>query len=74
MLTHTVSTYVNGDFTELFEGGFEGFDDLLGEDIWIGEIVGFFEPFVFEPEDVEARFVAVDEFLVGVNYARRRRA
>jgi hypothetical protein len=27
LLTHTVSTYVNGDFAELFEGGFEVFCD-----------------------------------------------
>jgi len=26
----------------LFEGGFEVFDDLLGENIGIGEVVGFF--------------------------------
>src|SRR4029434_7102705 len=27
LLPHTVSTYVNGDFAELFEGGFEVFCD-----------------------------------------------
>jgi hypothetical protein len=30
----------------LFEGGFEVFDDFLGENMGIGEIVGFFEVFV----------------------------
>ena len=45
---------IRGDFAELFEGGFEIFDDLLGENIGIGEIVGFFEAFVAEPEDVRA--------------------
>ena len=59
MLTHTVSTYVNGDFAELFEGGFEVFDDFLGENVGIREVVGFFEAFVSEPEDVEAGFVAL---------------
>jgi len=48
----------------LFEGGFEIFDDFLGEDIRIGEIVGFFEAIVSEPEDVEAGLVAVDKFVV----------
>jgi len=35
---------------ELFESGFEVFDDFLGEDVGIGEVVGFFEAFVSEPE------------------------
>ena len=30
----------------------------------MGEIVGFFEAFASEPEDVEAGFVAVDEFVI----------
>ena len=50
---------IRGDFTELFEGGFEVFDNFLGENIGIGEIVGFFQTFVAEPENVEAGFVAV---------------
>jgi len=36
-------------------------DDPLGENVGIAEIVGLFEAFVFEPEDVEARFVAVEK-------------
>jgi hypothetical protein len=36
----------------LFEGDFEVFDDLLGENIGIRQVVGFFEAFVSEPEDV----------------------
>jgi hypothetical protein len=44
---------VRRDFTELFESGLEGLDDFLGDDIRFGEIVGFFEAFVCEPEDVE---------------------
>jgi hypothetical protein len=31
-------TQVAGDFTELFEGGFEVFDDFLGEDVEISNI------------------------------------
>ena len=34
-------------------------DDLLGENVGIGEVVGFIEAFVSEPEDIEAGFVAV---------------
>jgi hypothetical protein len=30
----------------------------------VGEVVGLFEAFVSEPEDVEADFVAVDQFFV----------
>ena len=48
----------------MFEGGFEIFDDFLGEDVGIGKIIGFFECFVSEPEDVEAGLVAVDKFVV----------
>ena len=46
----------------MFEGGFEVVDNLLGENVGIGEIVGVFEAFVREPEDVEAGFVAVEAF------------
>ena len=54
----------NSDTAELFERGFEVIDDFLGENVGIGEIVGVFEAFVSEPEDVEAGFVAVDELVV----------
>jgi hypothetical protein len=50
----------------LFEGGFEVVDDFLGEYIGIWKIVGVFEAFVSEPEDVEAGFVAADEFFTGI--------
>jgi len=43
---------INRDFAELFQSAFEVFDDFLGENVGIGEIVGFFEAFVSEPEDV----------------------
>ena len=48
----------------MFESRFEVFDDFLGENIGIGEIVGLFQAFVSEPEDVEAGFVTVVEFFV----------
>jgi len=43
----------------LFEGGFEIVNDFLGENVRIGEIVGFFQAFVSEPEDVEAGFITL---------------
>ena len=43
------------DFAELFQGGFEVFDDFLGENVGIGKVVGFFEAFVSEPEKLSSR-------------------
>jgi hypothetical protein len=43
----------------LFEGGFEILNDFLAQHVGIGEIVGFFEGFVSEAEDVEAGVVAI---------------
>ena len=53
------NTQVRGDFAKLFEGGFEIFNDFLGQNVGIGEVVGLFEALVSEPEDVEAGLVAV---------------
>ena len=39
----------------LFTSGFEVVDDFLGENVGIGKIVGVFEAFISEPEDVEAK-------------------
>ena len=38
----------------------------MGDHVGVGKIGGVFEGVVFEPEDVEAGFVAGDEFVVGV--------
>jgi len=57
-----MNPYLIRYFAELFEGGFEVVDDFLGENVGIGEIVGVFEALVSEPKDVEAGFVAADEF------------
>jgi hypothetical protein len=46
----------------LFQGGFEVFDDLPGENVGIGEIIGVFEAFRSEPEDIEACFVVLLSF------------
>jgi hypothetical protein len=43
------------DFTELFEGGFEVVDDLLGKNVGIGKIVGVFAAFISAPENVESK-------------------
>jgi hypothetical protein len=51
--------------------GFEVFDDFLGQHVGIGKIVGFFEAFVSGVEDVQAGFVAVDEFVVIIRAPRR---
>ena len=43
---------------ELFPGRFEVFDDLLGKNAGIGEIVGLFQALVPEPENFEAVLIA----------------
>ena len=55
LLCRLVSSKVQCDFAELFEGSFKIFDDFLGEHVGIGKVIGLFEAFVSEPEDVEAR-------------------
>ena len=37
-----ISGQVGSDFAELFERGLKVFDDFLGENVGIGEIIGFF--------------------------------
>jgi hypothetical protein len=48
---HVFCAQIRRDFAELFEGGFEVFDNFLGENIGIGKVVGLFETFVaaFKP-------------------------
>lgn len=48
----TCSPQAVRDFAELFEGGFEVFDDFLRENVGIGKVVGSFAAFVSDPEDV----------------------
>lgn len=43
---------------EWFAGGFDAVGGFLGENVGIEKIVGVFEAFVSEPENVEARLVA----------------
>jgi len=47
------------------QAGFDVFDDFLGEVFGVREVVEVGEPAVFEPEEVEAGFVASDDFGVG---------
>jgi hypothetical protein len=54
-----LSAQVICDFTERFPGAFEVFDDVLGEDVGIGEVIGFFQTLLSEPKEVETGFVAV---------------
>ena len=46
---------VRGDFAELFTCGFNVFDDSRGENVGVDEVVGFFEAFASEREEVETR-------------------
>jgi len=48
---------VCSDLAELFEGGFEAFNDRLRESTGNGKVVGIFDAFVSGPEDVAARLV-----------------
>ena len=49
----------------MFEGGFEVFHDLGGDDVGGWEIGAVFQGFIFEPENVEVYLVAFDEVVVG---------
>ena len=46
------------------QGGLEVVRDFLREYVGLGEILGVFKAFVFEPEDVEIDFVAFDQLVV----------
>ena len=46
----------------------EVFDYFFGQEVGVGEVGGVFEAFVAEPEDVEAGFVPLDEFLVAEGF------
>ncbi len=48
----------------MFEGRFEILDVFLGENVGVGKIVGVFEAFVSEPEDVEAGFIVIEPLFV----------
>jgi hypothetical protein len=57
----------------LLEDGCEIFDNFLGENFPVAEIVGFFEAFVYESADVEPGFVAAENepFSARVNFQRK---
>jgi hypothetical protein len=48
---------------DLFESGFEVFDDFLSETVRAEKVVGLFEGFVSATEDVEAGFIAIEKLL-----------
>ena len=52
---------VSGDFGELGQSGLEVFYDFAGQHVGIGEVGAVFEAFVFEPEDVEVGFIALEK-------------
>jgi hypothetical protein len=47
------------DFAELFQSGFVVLDDFLGNNVWIGEVVGFFEAFVSQRKSCAGFLAAV---------------
>jgi hypothetical protein len=49
------------------ECGFEIFNDLLGENVGSGKIVGFFAALISEPEDFEAGYIVVRSELKNQN-------
>jgi len=52
------------DQLKLFKCSFEVVYDFAGDNVGFGEVFGIFKAVVFEPEDVEACFVAVYQFFV----------
>ena len=51
---------------EVVQAGFDIFDDVFVQIFRIGKVVQVGETFVFEPEDVQAGFVAGDDVGVGI--------
>jgi hypothetical protein len=62
----TLARINSHDLPELLQRSFQVFHDLQRDDVWIGEVVGGFEGFVLEPEDVEAGLVAAYEFVIRI--------
>ncbi len=55
-----------GDGVELIKGVFKVIDDLEGEFFQGLDLIGAFLTFVAEPEDIEAEFVAFEQFVVAI--------
>ena len=53
------------DRRKLFQRSFEVGGDVGGDDLGRGEVGGFLQGFVLQPEDVEVELVAFGEFFVG---------
>ena len=49
---------------KLLKSGAKVFGNFCGDDVRIREIVGIFEAFIFEPEDVEAQFIPLEQFFI----------
>ncbi len=60
------ATQIGCNFPELLQRRFQVRDNLSGQNIRVGEIFGIRQQIVFEPEDIEADFVAGGDFVVGV--------
>lgn len=49
---------------EILQGGFDVLDDVLGQQIGVGQVVQVGQAFVFEPEDIQIGLVAGSDFRV----------
>src|SRR6266487_5792275 len=61
-------TQIFGDGIELVKGVFKVVDDLEGEFFQRWDLVSAFLAFVAEPEDIEAEFVAFEQFFVAIAF------
>lgn len=52
------------DAQKLFQRRLEVLDDLQGQDLGLGEVLGVFEALVFQPEDVQVRLVPLHKLVV----------
>jgi hypothetical protein len=59
-------------FSAINEGGFEVVDDFLGEHVGIGKILGLFEAFILELENVALSLHSAMEARLSVNPTFRR--
>jgi hypothetical protein len=55
---------VRRDLGELIQRRLQVFGDLCGDDIRVGQVCRILQAFVFQPEDVETDFVALEQFFV----------
>jgi hypothetical protein len=62
------AAYVLGDRRKLLQGCGQVSGDVRGNRLGVGQIGGFFQRVVLEPEEVEVEFVAFGELFVGEGF------